>query len=72
GHDGAGFGSVFLYDWNRDGQLDALSGYTTGASFSGPRIDIRIGKGDSTFGEPKIIVPAPLALKQWFVGPASP
>ncbi|MCK6588988.1 MAG: FG-GAP-like repeat-containing protein [Polyangiaceae bacterium] len=71
GHDGAGFGSVFLYDWNHDGKLDALSAYTTGPSFSAPRMDIRMNMGDLTFGDPSIVVPAPLALKQWFVGPAS-
>jgi hypothetical protein len=36
GHDGAGFGSVFLYDWDHDGKLDALSAYTTRAEILGP------------------------------------
>lgn len=71
GHDGAGFGSVFLYDWDHDGKLDALSAYTTGPSFSGPQIDIRMNKGDLMFGAPSVVVPAPLAIEQWFVGPAS-
>ena len=71
GHDGAGFGSVFLYDWDHDGKLDALSAYTTGDDFSGPQIDIRMNKGDLMFGAPSVVVPAPLAIEQWFVGPAS-
>lgn len=71
GHDGAGFGSVFLYDWDHDGKLDALSAYTTGAEFSGPQIDIRMNMGNLTFGAPSVVVPAPYALEQWFVGPAS-
>lgn len=71
GHDGAGFGSVFLYDWDQDGKLDALSAYTTGSSFSAPQIDIRMNRGDLTFGAPSVVVPAPFAIKQWFVGPAS-
>ncbi len=71
GHDGAGFGSVFLYDWDHDDKLDALSAYTTGASFSAPQMDLRRSEGGLVFGAPSIVVPAPLATRQWFVGPAS-
>ncbi len=71
GHDGAGFGSVFLYDWDHDDKLDALSAYTTGASFSAPQIDLRRNEGNLVFGAPSVVVAAPLAIKQWLVGPAS-
>lgn len=71
GHDGAGFGSFFLYDWDHDGQLDALSSYTAGPSFTVPQADIRMNRGGFTFGAPSVVVPAPLAIAQWLVGPAT-
>lgn len=71
GHDDSGFGGVFLYDWDHDGQQDALSGYTTGGNFTSPQIDIRMNRGDLEFGAPALVVPPPLAIQQWFVGPAS-
>lgn len=71
GHDGAGFGQFFIYDWDKDGLLDVLSAYTTGSSFSNPRVDLRMNQGDLTFGAPSIVVPSPRAFDQWLVGPAS-
>jgi hypothetical protein len=71
GHDGAGFGTIFLYDWDHDDRLDALSAYTTGSHFASPQIDIRMNRGDFAFGGPSVVVPGPLAIKQWVIGPAS-
>lgn len=71
GHDGAGFGSVFLYDWDHDAQLDALSVYTTGPDFASPQLDIRLNRGNLEFGVPLVLGPAPPTTKQWLVGPAS-
>jgi hypothetical protein len=71
GHDDTGFGSVFLYDWDHDGKLDALSAYTTGSSFTDPQVDIRMNRGNLVFGDPSVVVPAPLAIEQWVLGPAS-
>ncbi|MBK9262617.1 MAG: VCBS repeat-containing protein [Polyangiaceae bacterium] len=71
GHDGAGFGDVWLYDWDHDGRLDVLSTYSTGPGFSGPQIDIRMNRGNLEFGAPSVVGPAPLSSQQWLVGPAS-
>lgn len=71
GHDGAGFGNVFLHDWDHDGELDALSVYTTGASFSAPQVDLRMNKGDLVFGAPTLLVPAPQAITEWLAVPAT-
>ncbi len=71
GHDGAGWGRFFLHDWDHDGQLDVLSAYTTGTKFSSPQADIRMNQGGFHFGGPSVVVPAPMAIGQWLMGPAS-
>jgi hypothetical protein len=71
GHDGAGWGRFFLYDWDHDGKLDVLSAYTAGPEFSVPQADIRMNRGDFTFSAPSVVVKAPLAIEQWLMGPAS-
>lgn len=71
GHDGAGWGTFFLYDWDHDGRLDVLSVYTTAPSFSAQQIDLRTNEGALTFGDPSILVPAPQAITEWLVGPAT-
>lgn len=71
GHDGAGWGTFFLYDWDHDGALDVLSVYTTAGNFTAQQIDIRMNRGDLTFTDPLIVVPAPQAITEWVVGPAT-
>jgi hypothetical protein len=68
GLDGAGDGSIRLYDWDSDQKPEVLVGFTL-AFQSEPEVQIRMGTGDGTFSPPGTVIPQYTATATWIAVP---